>query len=450
MVDNNPPRTGRLARGAITGVAAARIGLAQIGHRTRSPSQQAQADHEAALGRILFGALAQLRGTALKVSQMLSMHPTLLPEGVRRELARGQHQAPPLNRALVGRVFRQTFGQEPEVLFSRFETTAFAAASLGQVHRAELPGHGTVAVKVQYPGIATTIASDMQLLRAALKGLAHTDLPLPAPSILASVMDEIEATLVREVDYLQEANELAWFAQHAAWPGVSMAMPVASHTRAHVLTQQFLPGMHLDAWLATQPTQAQRNQAGQRLWDWYLHCIFALGRVHADPHPGNFLFHPTGDGDCHLGVLDFGCTRALSPAFRVGVSQAWTALLQPPAPARDQTVLHAYQALGLVRAELPIAEFRAALPLLSAMQDWQLEPFAADVFDFSAKKPPPLPGAEQQRLLGRHMAGVPPEMPAFERMWLGLMHLLTQLGAQVRTDNPWVRRSAPACGVALP
>jgi predicted unusual protein kinase regulating ubiquinone biosynthesis (AarF/ABC1/UbiB family) len=442
MADSSPPRTSRLARGAITGVAAARIGLAHIGHRVGTPSQQAKAEHEAALGRILFGALAQLRGTALKVSQMLSMHPSLLPEGVRRELARGQHRALPLNRALVGRVFRQAFGQEPEALFDRFEPTAFAAASLGQVHRAELSGHGTVAVKVQYPGIATTIGSDMQLMRAALRGLAHTDMLLPSPSIVASVMDEIEATLLREVNYLQEAEELIWFAEHAAWPGVALALPVASHTRAQVLTQQHLPGLHLDAWLATGPTQAQRNQAGQRLWDWYLHCIFALGRVHADPHPGNFLFMSEGDGDCHLGVLDFGCTRVLSQGFREGVAQAWTALLAPAAPERDLAVLQAYQRLGLVSGNISSVEFSAALPLLAAMHNWQLEPFTVEVFDFGAKTPPPLPDTEQQRVLGRHMAGVPPEMPSFERMWLGLMHLLTRLGAQVRTGNPWVQRPA--------
>ncbi|MFI8616704.1 ABC1 kinase family protein [Acidovorax sp. NPDC077693] len=438
MARNTPPRTSRLARGAITSVAAARIGLARIGHSVRTPSEQVQADHEAALGRILFGALGQLRGTALKVSQMLSMHPGLLPDGVRRELARGQHQALPLNRALVGRVFRQAFGQEPEALFDQFEPTAFAAASLGQVHHAQLAGHGAVAVKVQYPGIAATIASDMQLMRTALRALAHTDMPLPAAPIVDSVMDEIEATLLREVDYLQEAEELAWFAEHAAWPGVAMARPIASHTRAQVLTQQHLPGLHLDAWLATGPTQAQRNQAGQRLWDWYLHCIFALGRVHADPHPGNFLFLPVGDGDCHLGVLDFGCTRALSPAFRAGVLQAWSALLQPASAARDLQVLQAYQSLGLVGSGLSAQEFSTTMPLLAGMQDWQLEPFTAEVFDFRHKRPPPLPNAEQQRVLGRHMAGVPPEMPSFERLWMGLMHLLTRLGAQVRTTNPWV------------
>lgn len=441
MASAEPPRTSRLARGAITGLAAARIGVAQLGHRVRTPSAQAQAEHEAVLGRILFDALGQLRGSALKVSQLLSMHPGLLPDGVRQELARAHHQALPLNRALVGRVFRQAFGQEPEALFDHFEPTAFAAASLGQVHRAQLASHGTVAVKVQYPGIAATIASDMQLMRTALRALAHTDLPLPADAVLDGVMTEIEATLLREVDYLQEAEQLQWFAQHAALPGVAMAQPILSHTRAQVLTQQFLPGQHLQAWLATQPAQAQRDQAGQHLWDWFMHCIFVLGRVHADPHPGNFLFAPDGT----VGVLDFGCTRSLSAHFRSNVAQAWSALLRPAAdPERDALVLQAYQALGIVKTELSLQTYSADLaPALAEMQAWQIEPFTEPVFDFGTKTPPPITAPEHQRMLGRHLAQVPSEMPAFERMWMGLMHLLTQLGARVRTQAPGVHTSTP-------
>ncbi|RZJ10461.1 MAG: AarF/ABC1/UbiB kinase family protein [Acidovorax sp.] len=442
MARADAPRTGRLARGTITGLAAARIGMAQLGHRVRTPSAQAQADHEAALGRILFGALGQLRGSALKVSQLLSMHPGLLPDGVRQELARAHHQAPPLNRALVGRVFRQAFGQEPEALFDQFDPTAFAAASLGQVHRAQLTGHGTVAVKVQYPGIAATIASDMQLMRTALRALAHTDMPLPANTVVDSVMTEIEATLLREVDYLQEAEQLQWFAQHAALPGVVLAQPILSHTRAQVLTQQFLPGQHLQAWLATQPTQQQRDLAGQHLWDWFMHCIFVLGRVHADPHPGNFLFAPDGT----VGVLDFGCTRSLSAGFLAQVTQAWSALLRAPTdPQRDALVLQAYQALGLVNAGLTVPDYTAELaPALADMQAWQMEPFTQAVFDFGAKTPPPITAGRHQRVLGEHLAQVPGEMPAFERMWMGLMHLLTGLGARVHTRCPALLHRNPS------
>ena len=441
MVSDRAPRTGKLARSAITGLAAARIGMAEVGRRTRRRTPAAQAEHEAAVGRILFGALGQLRGSALKVSQLLSMHPQLLPEGVRRELARAHCQALPLNRALVGRVFRQAFGQEPEALFDHFEPTAFAAASLGQVHRARLAGHGTVAVKVQYPGIAGTIASDMQLVRGVLRTLAHTDLPLPEAPVVQAVMDEIEATLLREVDYLQEAAQLQWFAQHAARPGVVIAQPVLSHTREQVLTQQFLPGQPLQAWLATQPSQALRDQAGQRLWDWFLHCTFVLGRVHADPHPGNFVFTPEGA----VGVLDFGCTRELSVPFRQHVASAWSALLRPVGDAqRDAQVLRAYQALGLARPDLTAQTYtRDIAPVLAEMQAWQVEPFTQPVFDFSTKAPVPLTPPAHQRVLGEHLVQVPREMPVFERMWMGLMHLLTLLGARVHTHDPHVHGPGP-------
>lgn len=428
-----PPRTSRAVRGAITGLAAARMGLAQVGHRIAPGAQDA---HEAALGRILFGALGQLRGTALKVSQLLSMHPDLLPEGMRRELARAHHQAVPLNRALVGRVFRQAFGQEPEALYDHFEPHAFAAASLGQVHRACLPSHGDVAVKVQYPCIAGTIAADMQLVRAALAALARTSVPLPPAAVVASVVDGIEATLLREVDYLQEAAQLDWFAAHAALPGVVIARPVHSHTRAQVLTQQYLPGLHIDAWLATNPPRAQRDHAGQVLWDWFMHCAFTLGRVHADPHPGNFLLLPGGD----VGVLDFGCTCALSPGFRAAVAQAWSALLLQPSPPRDAQVLGAYRALGLAAPQVTQVQYSAEVaPALAQMQAWQIEPFMQPVFDFSAKKPPPVTPQHHQRVVSQHLVHVPPEMPSFERMWMGLMHLLTLLGARVKTTNPWIQ-----------
>ena len=442
MTQAKLPRTGALARGTITGVAAARLGLAQLGQRLRpaGADEGAQADakarHEAAMGRILFQAMGQLRGTALKVSQILSMDTSFLPEGVRRELARACHQATPLNRALVGRVFRHAFGQEPEALFTRFEPQAFATASLGQVHRAELAGHGAVAVKVQYPGSASTIASDMRLLRTTLRALAHSDLPLPGDVVVERVMQEIERTLLHEVDYLHEARQLQWFAEHAALPGIVVPQPIASHTRAQVLTQQYLPGVHLGEWLRSEPTQAARNQAGQLLWDWFMQCTFGLGHMHADLHPGNFLFLPDGQ----LGVLDFGCTRELSPAFRTGVLQAWRALLQPASPAHAQGVLQAYVELGLVDAAMDVTTFTDELmPALSIMQAWQTEPFTEPVFDFAGKSRPPAPLAAQQRVLARHLAAVPPELPAFERAWLGLMHLLTEIRAQVRTQaDRWI------------
>lgn len=436
MARAKAPATSPLARSAIAGAGAARIGLLQLGHRLRRANPRSSADaqararvqHEAALGRVLFQTLSQLRGSALKIAQLLSLESGLLPEVVRSELARACHQVPALNRALVGRVFRQSFGCEPQALFTQFAPSAFAAASLGQVHRAELAGHGAVAVKLQYPGIGATIAADMRLVRAAFATLGAGGMVLPAPKVSALILDEIEATLLREVDYRNEAAELLWFARHAAWPGVRLPRPIASHSSAQVLTQTLLDGVHLHDWLRSAPTQAERNRQGQRLLDWFLHCAFGLGRVQSDLHPGNVLFLRDG---C-LGLLDFGCTRALSPGFRSGVAQIWSAWLHGNPAQQGGQLLRVYRSLGMIAPELPDALFlRDLLPLIAPMLDWQTQALRTPRFDFRARQPPPRPGRAAQQLLVQHLAWLPAESLAFERAWYGLMQLLGAMQAQV-------------------
>lgn len=456
--ESRAPRTGALSRGAVTGLAVARAGLADLSHRVqragRSEAEQAalRERHEAEVGRILFQALSQLRGCALKVSQMLSLEGSFLPPGIRRELARACHQAPPLNRALVGRVFRQSLGAEPEALFSRFEPVAFAAASLGQVHAAWLDGQGALAVKVQYPGIAGTLRADMRLLRHALRALGQGALALPDATVIEPVMDEIEATLQRELDYLEEASQLRWFARHAAWPGLRMPTVIDSHSSTQVLTMSRLDGLHLEAWLATGPAQAERDALGQILFDWFMHTGFGLGRLYADLHPGNLLFGP----GAQLGVLDFGCIRALSPAFRAGLLATWAAWAEAGPAPRAPRLLAAYRALGVVAPTLGEPEFeRELLPALAPLLDWQTEAFmrqdAEGCFAFGAKSALPPFDSARQRVLTRHLARVPAEMPVFERAWLGLMHVLSRLGARIRPGTVAARQpSSTGCGLSPP
>ncbi|MBA5687777.1 ABC1 kinase family protein [Rugamonas apoptosis] len=446
MSSTKPPRTTTLTRGAITGMAAARLGAARLGQRLRPPASTpaaralAQDRDEAQLGRILFQALSQLRGSALKVSQLLSMDIGFLPAGVRRELAGACYQVRPLNRALIGKVFRQAFAQEPESLFDHFEPTAFAAASLGQVHRAKLQGFGAVAVKVQYPGIAATIPSDMLLLRHALKVLGGT-LPLPPQHVIDQVLADIEATLLREVDYRQEAAQQQWFAQHAARPGVVIPQVLMSHTRAQVLTQQHLSGLHLNEWLASQPSQAERNAHGQRLFDWFMHCAFELGHIHADLHPGNFLFIADDVHGQALGILDFGCTRPLSPEFRRLILAHWSAVLLPCSPDRDSALLQSYIRMGLIAPDISMQTFVSdIMPALIPLQAWATEPFRQSHFDFSHKSMLTQPSSQYQKNFGQKMCGLPAELPTFDRAWLGLMHMLSHIGARICVDNPWLQR----------
>ena len=433
------PSTGRLSRGAIAGVAAARAGLAHLGHKaqslTRSADQQAQARtaHEAELGRILFAALNQLKGTALKASQLLSMELGFLPEGMRQELARAHYQVTPLNRALVVKVIRQEFGQDPHTLFQHFEPQAFAAASLGQVHAATLANDDPVAVKLQYPGMAASIGSDMRMLRSLLQTLGgHSD-TLPKADIIERVMQDVEVKLAEELDYLHEAQALQWFGRHLSLPGLIIPRPITDRSTRRVLTMQRLQGQHLNEWLQTQPSQQQRDHYGQLLFDTFMHCAFGLHRLQADPHPGNYLFMPGGQ----LGLLDFGCTRALEPAFCKSVATLWSALLS--SPPHTNRMHQAYVDMGTIDPALNAHDFcNQLLPALAHLHAWQCLPFSQAVYDFAQYPSYPKSTPEQQRQAVQFLQHVPPDLPYFDRAYLGLTQLLKTLGARVRTTNPWI------------
>jgi predicted unusual protein kinase regulating ubiquinone biosynthesis (AarF/ABC1/UbiB family) len=443
---SKPPRSGRVARSAIAGGALARAGVARLGHKARDLARDeaqraaARAAHEAELGRILFGALNQLKGVALKAAQLLSSEAQLLPQGLREQLARACYQATPMNQALVGKRMRQALGPDWAERFAHFEPQAFAAASLGQVHRAQLEDGRALALKLQYPGIAATISSDMRLLRSLLLGrlggLALGEGALPDAALLARVLDEIEAGLAAELDYAQEARAMDEFRAALAPRLPQLVVPEVCHALStpQLLAMQVLPGQHLAEWLAQGPSQAERDRYGQLIFESFMLMVFELGRLHADPHPGNYLFMPDG----RLGLLDFGCTRVLPPRLVEGLARAWSAAL---APDGDAALHGAYRELGLIDAGLDLESFRRELrPALAPLLDWQLAPFREPVFDFGARAPLPHLGRSQQRVAVRHLHGMPPELPYLDRAFLGLNQLLAQLGARVRTRNPWIGR----------
>ncbi len=434
------PATGKLKRGAISGMALAHAGITHIGHKARQLTRDAQAKpeaqelHEAELGRILFRALNQLKGTALKISQLLSMEADFLPAGIRQELAKGCYQVTPLNRALVHKVFTREFGLAPEELFAHFEPHSFAAASLGQVHRATLEDGTAVAVKVQYPGISSSISSDIRMLQVLLQTLSIGSDLMPRKELVERMMHEIEHKLAEELDYEHEAEQLRWFGAHVTLPGIVIPQAIEQQSSRRVLTMQRLDGLHLEAWLATKPTQAQRDHFGQLLYDWFWHSVRELGRLHADPHPGNFLFMADGQ----LGVLDFGCTKTISPAFCAAMAQAWAALLDQPSEANYAKLRLAYLDLGVISPELSLADFIAQLiPAITPLIDWQLEPYRSSHFDFSQKAPYPAPERSNSKTMINIAAGFHEDLPYFDRAYLGLMHMLKQLGATVRTGMPW-------------
>jgi predicted unusual protein kinase regulating ubiquinone biosynthesis (AarF/ABC1/UbiB family) len=432
------PPTGKLVRGAVGGMALAKAGIAHISHQARKLTT-ASAGHEAAqerldddLGRILFGALNQLKGTALKLSQLLSAHADFLPEKIRNQLAKGCYQVTPLNRALVHKVFRQEFGQPADLLFAHFDAQAFAAASLGQVHRARLADGSEVAVKVQYPGIASSINSDLQIVRAVMHTLGKGSNLLPRKELLDQVMDEIAGKLREELDYEHEAAQLTWFRAHVTMPGIAIPLPIASHSSKRVLTMTRLDGLHIDQWLATNPDQASRDRYGQLLFDWFWYSLFELGRLHADPHAGNFLFMPDG----RLGLLDFGLTRSMSVEFCAGLTRAWHARLHLPSDAANVEMRLAYIDLGVISDSLSQQDFdQQLMPAIAPMIDWQLEPLRAERCDFARRTSMPHPDASAATTVNALMTGMHRDALYFNRSYIGVLQMLKQIGATVTTAN---------------
>jgi predicted unusual protein kinase regulating ubiquinone biosynthesis (AarF/ABC1/UbiB family) len=419
---------GALARARIAGATAVKLGVGQLGHRVKRPflSAAARAADWQALNdkqaRLLFDTLSQLRGTALKVAQMLCMETELLPEAFRRELEKSCHRVPPLNRVLVRKALVDEFGQPPEALFASFDAEAFAAASLGQVHAATLHDGRRVAVKIQYPGIHIAIDSDVALLRQFARGMPNARLALQS-------LAEIHARLREEVDYRLEAANTTWFRERLGDGQVRVPAVIAERSGTRVLTTCFAPGLHLEDWLQTGPSQETRDLAAQRLYDLFVHSALGLRRLHADPNPGNTLFAADGA----ITLLDFGCVKDMSPNFIQLLPQVLRAYLADDAVA----LFDAYEKLGMLR-RADAARFYEEI--LRPFGHWLVEPLRDDLFDFGMNADYTARGFEViqglQRLKG--LDRLADEFVFFDRTIYGLCKLFERMGARVRLRHHWI------------
>lgn len=263
-----------------------------------------RADADGAIGDALFGELDRMKGVAMKVGQILSYFDGALPEATHAALRRLQTGTEPLDFALVARVVEDTFGAPIAALYESFEERPIAAASVGQVHRARYQGQ-PVAVKVQYPGIAETMVSDFSRL-TALSKLASLATAVDGPSLVR----ELAARMQNECDYEFEAEQQRYF-RHAFRDDPEVRIPevVAERTRRTVLTSAFEEGADLYTFAEHAPAQ-RRDAAGLLLARFAFHSLFGLGRLNADPHPGNYLFPERG-----VVFLDFGCVTVFEPEF---------------------------------------------------------------------------------------------------------------------------------------
>ncbi|MEZ4803465.1 MAG: AarF/UbiB family protein [Gelidibacter sp.] len=254
----------------------------------------------------IYDSLKQLKGSALKVAQMLSMEKSIMPQAYVEKFSLAQFSVPPLSPALVVKTFKNYFGKSPNELYDTFDVNSVNAASIGQVHKASKDGK-QLAVKIQYPGVAQSIVSDLALVKPIAMKMFNIK-----GKDSDKYFKEVENKLIEETNYvleLQQSKEIAKACGHI--PNLEFPTYYEELSTERIITMDYMVGEHLSEFTKRNEDQNLANQLGQALWDFYMYQIHILKKVHADPHPGNFLVSKDG----HLIALDFGCMKTIPNEF---------------------------------------------------------------------------------------------------------------------------------------
>ncbi|MHC4416542.1 MAG: ABC1 kinase family protein [Planctomycetota bacterium] len=373
---HKPVPTGRLTRLWTLGTLQAKIAAAYLAWWIRTSyggadekQRQLNETHLRSALRLL-GTMGYLRGAVMKVGQILAHYPDVVPEEFADVLGRLHFEAPPMHFALLRELVRNELGRDPEELFDDFEAEAFAAASLGQVHRARIRGsRQALAIKIQYPNMARTIRNDVAILKSIVTPMRLTG----DWESLKIQFDDIRRMLDLEIDYQHEARNMR-IARDAFAEADDVVVPRVyddlSTTR--VLTMEYLEGLHLDRFLASDPDQVLRDRHGHQIGLAVFRLSYGSHLLYADPHPGNFLFMPDG----RLGLIDFGCCHHYTDDdvdYLTEVEQAIHA-------TRDDMRQALMRAADLTE---PQKRDEQRLELLEQYCDWIWEPVVKDgPFDF--------------------------------------------------------------------
>jgi predicted unusual protein kinase regulating ubiquinone biosynthesis (AarF/ABC1/UbiB family) len=254
----------------------------------------------------IYDSLSELKGSALKMAQLLSMDQNVLPKAYSDKFSMAQYSAPPLSYPLVKKTFKDNLGKDTSELFDTFSKVASNAASMGQVHKATKDGL-QLAVKVQYPGVGNSIKSDLALAKPFALKLMKVKAKEVEP-----YLKEVEEKLLEEANYtleLQQSMEFANKCKNVEGTFFPTYYPALSGKQ--ILTMSWLEGEPIGAWMKKEQSQVDRDRLGQILWNFYMHQMHELRMMHADPHPGNFIINDQND----LGVIDFGCIKRIPSDF---------------------------------------------------------------------------------------------------------------------------------------
>ena len=393
-----------------------------VGKRLRgTPADAVAAEVQQRTAEQLFKVLGELKGGAMKFGQALSVFESALPENIvgpyRATLTKLQDAAPPMSSTLVHQVLARELGADWRRQFNRFDDDPAAAASIGQVHRAEWHDGREVAVKIQYPGAGEALSSDLRQISRVARLVGAW---IPGIDI-GPLVAELQARVVEELDYSLEAQAQQTFAE-AFRDDPNIAVPaVVAHTD-RVLVSDWLESDRSLARLIADGDQADRDHYGER----YVRFLFSgparAGLLHADPHPGNYRLLTDG----RLGVVDYGAVARLPGG---GLPLVIGTLMGHAVRDEYDDVLAGLRANGFIKPSVRVDP--------EQIRDYLgpfLEPAATETFQFSREwmrgqfariNDPRQPGYTTMLKIN-----LPPEFLLIHRVWLGGIGVLSQLEAK--------------------
>ena len=300
--------TGRVGRAAKLSKLAVSSGRRAILDRAREAlGREGGEGKGVALASEMLQTFAELRGMSMKLGQMLSYLDDALPPEARKVLAVLQRDVAPMPWETVKAVLEEGLGQAPERVFEDLDEQPIAAASIGQVHRGVLPGGRAVAVKLQYPGMASAMRSD--LANARVFGLMQRMLAFSTDT--KAIFAELEQRFLDECDYRKEAAyQRAYRARFAGHPVIVVPEVHDALSSERVLVTDFHQGLGFYEWLEAESREEVRQRAVHTFYRFYLGSFYMDGLFNCDPHPGNYLFAEDG----RIVFLDYGCCRRYEPA----------------------------------------------------------------------------------------------------------------------------------------
>ena len=370
-------------------------------------------EHAAELREVLGG----LKGPLMKVAQILSTVPDMLPEEYVAELAHLQTNAPPMGWPFVKRRMAAELGPEWLDKFKAFEHPAAAAASLGQVHRATGLDGRLLACKLQYPDMRSAVEADLVQLKLAFTVYQHYDRAIDPGEIHA----ELSARLREEVDYRREAANLGLFGHILARePTVTVPKPVKKLSTDRLLTMTWLDGAPLLDFI-DQHIDDRNTVAHNMFRAWYI-PFYGYGVIHGDPHLGNYTVRPDGS----INLMDFGCVRVFKPSFVAAVIDLYKALRDDD----EALAVHAYETWGFYDLD------RKVMAILNQWARFLYAPLMEDRVQPIQEGGSTMYGARVAAKVHRELREVggvtpPREFVLMDRAAIGLGSVFTHLKAEV-------------------